>query len=382
MLLLCLSSYAQVDSSKLFFFKKENNLYYCIGNNGLITTKSKAAYYRIVQLPLLSFPFGTKVIDQYTNGDTAFIGTLKSGVLDGPATYFHRNGKMSISASFKEGNRHDTWQYYYPDGQLRMTIQYAEESFYILQSFSKKGKHLVVDGTGKYSYTLPKKMPGSIPYKMKGHVKDSLLDGRWTVGPNFDIFENGKFISGWGVVLDLLVGQTIHEAIYDLSPKAYAEGFANTALYKYEHDLNYFLSDYKAYLEDELPILNNLKNSWIIVSFSISKKGILENMSVLSNDQRVSNLTGTFLWDTHWLASKSVSQTQRNIKIDSPSDPGISDIEEIRYQIEFPIFEDEAASDQTVKSVECYIFFPALVLDKEVYVPEFKFFKKVEYIYE
>lgn len=369
-----ISSYAQVEPDKIFFFSNGNRIFYCLDGMGQITTFSRASTLRSVQLPMRSFPFGYEVVDHYPDGDTAFVGAVKNGLLHGPARYYHPAGYVRAEANYYEGKRSGIWKYYYPNSGLEMVHQYTKRRFLFLQYYRKGGKHMVIDGNGIFSKRYRTGGFGTPEYRMKGAVSDSLIHGVWRVGTVKEVFDKGTQKKGYGTVMSHLVRGSPSEIVVDLSPKIYTPGLSSIPLYNYEHDLNVFLDDYKKYMDEQIMPFDDLPNSWVLVSFSISDLGLVENAVVLSNDERVIGLTQMFLWDTHWIAGKD--RTFREY-LESTTPDSIKNTDRYQELIKYLGGMGSDSKDVGIISrtsnVETFIFFPAVVLDKEIVTPRFEY---------
>ena len=194
-------AHAQSSDSLIYYFKNSGRPVY---------EKDSADYYRVVRPPGVNDRKDRfRVDDYFANGKikrmATSLNTSADLVLDGICTDYFPNGKIRITAKFKEGHPLDSVFCYYPNGKMYAILiagnsGYSSEymihgylpytgyyyKFHIAELRDSTGNVRVKNGSGHaiFYYNDLKKIV------MEGDIKDDKREGEW-IGP---IADSGRFI--------------------------------------------------------------------------------------------------------------------------------------------------------------------------------------------
>lgn len=118
-----------------------------------------------------------KLYHWWPNGNLKEERTYKNNKLDGITIYWYEHGvKMMEGPQNGIDNKVGSWTYWYEDGKRHKEVIYDGKFEKMLNSWDRKGRQMVTEGNGKYTYTTitGKKL-------MEGNYKDTLMDGKWLI---------------------------------------------------------------------------------------------------------------------------------------------------------------------------------------------------------
>jgi hypothetical protein len=196
------------DSVVLFLNTQENSL----------SESSCATFYRICRINKY-YQLNGIATDFYLDNDT--IGAqmkYENGVLNGPCTYYYKNGSIKEKGEYRHNQRIGLWDYYYESGLNCKTIQFDGDNKFLKDYFEANGNQSVRDGNGVFTGPVLSKNGNSTTiYSVTGNIKGGLQDGIWkmylgqSTSPSFtEKFSVGKFNKGtaYGYALS---GETMYK---------------------------------------------------------------------------------------------------------------------------------------------------------------------------
>jgi len=116
-----------------------------------------------------------KLFHWWPNGNLKEERTYKDNKLDGITIYWYEHGiKMMEGPQEGIDNKVGNWTFWYEDGKKHKEVEFAGKLEKMHNSWDRRGKQMVVDGNGKYTFT-------SITGKklLEGNYKNALMDGKW-----------------------------------------------------------------------------------------------------------------------------------------------------------------------------------------------------------
>jgi antitoxin component YwqK of YwqJK toxin-antitoxin module len=167
---------------------------------GRIMKKECAQFYRKGKMDSTYLSLAGNVKDYYLNDTLALEGYLENSLLNGPAIYYHENGKIRSKGNYRNNKRTGVWTYFYNNGSPEKIINYVRDFPFIVAYYARSGKQHVVQGNGKYKGKFMMHKSCS-PMKISGRVIEGKMHGKWKVHSEFynqkvatEYYHNGKFI--------------------------------------------------------------------------------------------------------------------------------------------------------------------------------------------
>jgi len=315
----CQNCYKLISSDSLKVF---------IDDKGKIIDSTFSSFYRTFKINSSSFPFEGYVKDFYKDGHLAFEGFFSNGLLNGKAKYYDNSGNLKIDAFYNNGKRSGEWKFYYLDGRLEKHIRFAGEYVMLIDFYSKKGKPLVINGTGKYEGETN---IGSNTTKIEinGKYENGLMQDKWIIHyfmqDGYEKYDHGIFVEGHDnldkeykdkPVLNL-VGLLINENFDIFKFRCYLAKDIISQKAKIEHEIfnkselkgllhfentNIFLPTYKgndlnSFVDLIKPVINSKLNFpfWSYLSFNISKDGEIVSIQSISSQFNVDSTLNIIL---------------------------------------------------------------------------------------
>jgi hypothetical protein len=312
-----------------------------------IVQRQCAEYYRVGRLDSINCNVEGLFKDFYMNSSLMFKGTMRDNSLNGLGTYYYPNGQIKEIGLYLNEKRIGLWMYFYPDGKLERSFLFDRDEPRILTFIAETGDTLVYDGNGffwgpMYKYQFKK------PYVVGGPVKNSFMDGEWTLN-------NPTYQDSLGLIKSKRTGKLILPPVDKVSSEFYSEGnllkvvdnknIENglKVISLQDYVVNEFLNIYNnsfgcgqnkllppLYSKDqyftgftlfpalskdiEHTISNSISDQWLIVSLQISEKNKLVKELVFSsiNDQNLEKSIGDLLIKKYssW---KSMNQNDKKV---------------------------------------------------------------------
>ena len=201
----------QLISFKTFCQEKKDTIFF--DENWSICEQPIAEYYRVCTLNKdKEIYYKGPVTDYYINGDVEMTGTYSNdGYKNGEFIFYANNGLVLKKGKFENDEMKGDWYFYNELGSLRMQfICQSSTDFTPVLLINNNDDTLVKNGTGKFSFSVQKDLPGIFPlsenYYVKGEVVDGLKNGEFdyyyysndtnSTRNFFEIYKNGKFVKG------------------------------------------------------------------------------------------------------------------------------------------------------------------------------------------
>lgn len=147
-----------------------------------ICEKPFASYYRFGKIVIDTFwRYTGRVFDFYTSGKMEMDGNYSTtGEKNGSFWFFYENGKPKAKGNYQANQRIGTWEYFYPDGQLQLRVNYTDDplQFTVLDYIDSTGKIFMKDGTGNFIMDVSNDM-GVFIYRLEGEFREGLKHGTW-----------------------------------------------------------------------------------------------------------------------------------------------------------------------------------------------------------
>jgi len=256
-----------------------------------LTIENYADYYRIATIDPQSLLFDGSFSDYDIQGNRIFTGNFVNGKLNGICTYYYSDAAIKETGKYESGVRDSVWSFYFSNGQIDKIINYENGIPYVSESYSKKGKQLISNGTGKYSGAFYKNNGKKQKYYISGNLVNGKLDGKWMVNNvTTEYFDNGVFINGYDVLtytspqqiqLENILGYYCQENITLFQNRYFCKSCKEDiswALYNVSAKINDY--PYDTFLADVSKILDSLNITTLvqIIEFQVNKDGTISNI--------------------------------------------------------------------------------------------------------
>jgi hypothetical protein len=309
-----------VDSIKVFF-----------DIDGRIVDGQCANYYRVGKIDPINCNVKGIFTDHYLNSEVMFRGFMQNNALNGMGRYYYQNGSIKETGLYDNDTRTGLWKYYYPNGILEKALFFNNTAVKILTFITINGDTILKNGNGYYWGPLYKHQ-SKLPFLVSGPVRDSLMDGEWTLDvPSYsdslmifksrsseellfpprikigkEFYKKGYFLKGIDrsgsengsqiiFVHDFVVNEYLN--IYNNSFGCGVEKKATPPFYskdKYFTGL-YFFPELRKEIKKTLK--DNFSEQWLIVNLQINDKNKLDKATVFSsiNDTDTEKTIGEIL---------------------------------------------------------------------------------------
>ena len=190
--------------NQLSFISRDSALFFLDGSASSLSEIPCAVFYRVAPLNKYYQETG-HVTDYYLDNDSiAARLSYDNGVLDGPCTFYYRNGKIREKGIYTKNLRKGIWEYYYDNGGKSKTVRFTDSGVYLMDCFKENGEMLAQNGNGRFEGTVLSGTPYStIELNESGPIKDGVPDGEWKLYSNLlpnplfvEQFSAGRFIHG------------------------------------------------------------------------------------------------------------------------------------------------------------------------------------------
>ncbi|NOX87236.1 MAG: hypothetical protein GXO86_14980 [Chlorobi bacterium] len=303
--------------SQTNFFQRldENTLKIFYNTSADIIIEQYADYYRIATIDPSNFLFQGRFSDYDIKGNKIFSGFFNKGQLDGFCTYFYENGNVKEHGKYKSGIRDSLWTFYYPNKQIEKIIRFENGIPNIMSFFRSNGKQLIKNGTGEYIDSIYKDNGKTIKYKIKGHLTDGKLNGKWRIfGVTAETFVDGKFIKGFDVLpytspqqisLENILGFYCQENLSLFQNKFFCQSCIDDiswALYSIKANTNNI--PYNTFLSKYARILDSLNITSLsqIIEFKVNKNGTIDNINSYQTNRYINKeIVATLLKSISWI---------------------------------------------------------------------------------
>ncbi|MEI9919197.1 MAG: TonB family protein [Bacteroidota bacterium] len=152
-----------------------------------LTTPDAAKYIRVAFYDTAKLCFVGPVVDLYTSGRQQMTGKYVDGKKQDMFSFYYEDGTVESNGVFDKDNRIGYWNYFYPNGKVKMKVEFLPGSGYAKLIFLKNeyGESLVDEGTGHWEEIIENNGQKIV---VMGDFKDYRRDGKWVVRD----FENRK----------------------------------------------------------------------------------------------------------------------------------------------------------------------------------------------
>jgi antitoxin component YwqK of YwqJK toxin-antitoxin module len=191
-------------NNQLSFISRDTALFFLDNGPSRLREIPCATYYRVAPLNKYYQQNGL-VTDYYLDNDSVAARlSYKDGILDGPCVFFYRNGQIREKGSYGRHTRTGNWDYYFENGGMAKTIRFTDTGVYLMDCFKETGERIARDGNGQFDGIVLAGKPSSpIELRMRGPVKNGVLDGEWQLTGRYssepfsvEQFSSGKFLHG------------------------------------------------------------------------------------------------------------------------------------------------------------------------------------------
>lgn len=261
---------------------------------GTVVDKKCASYYRTGKLDTVIINVTGDFYDYNMNGKKFLKATMLNNNLEGIAQYYYGNGKVCEEGVYQNNIRQGKWTFYYANGNVQKVYEYVNGDPTVIEAYSQNGKVTAVNGTGSLktefsTYKQCDKFEASgqlLNGKKNGSWKLSILNASSPIAT--EVYEEGNFIKG-----------ITPNSEYTENPKILLTNFyANENLnlldnlfgcpgnyfsyWKYD-DKDIHSSFYPELQQKLTKYTDAVKNQWLIVGISISKKNKIDEINVASS---------------------------------------------------------------------------------------------------
>lgn len=335
-------SYSQLGVQDYFFSINNDTLTFYFNEEGNITTKSKADFYRKAKLNTNILAYSGKLSDYFMNGQKAYECNYINNRLNGSVKCFYTNGKLKYCGYFKNSNKDSIWTFYYDNGNIEKIIRYYSDIPFIKELYKENGKMVFNNGSGKFKSVIRySKEP--LKCTISGKILNGKMEGAWhwtgEYAQGIEYFKHGDFIKSETYGLNdgfnkpriiSITGFDPHEnvAIFDFLaiPKDSIENSmkiagipvtfkskdiatsvsldlssTNNLPLKYKDSPNlrdkfsYSLTNYLV----EAKTKKQITDFWCLIQFSVNEKNEIENIQTYSNKKEINQIIHEFLYDNN-----------------------------------------------------------------------------------
>lgn len=287
-----LISYAQSD---IYYTKEKNNLkrFFLDELYYLVDSSCQYKYYeRVANFNPQSNTFDGVVKDFYLNGQIALEGNYVEGKKQGLFQKFHPNKNIMWKGVFENDQPIGIWQYFYPDGKPLFEVEYDSGELKILSQWNRKGKQVIKEGNGSFSFKIPffqfNKWGYSF-YERSGKIKNGLPQGYWPI--YFIDHENNRYLAAeetyhTGILTggyNLFDDEDYILSTFDILPSVHFQNAENLILKGCNIDehtgfTQYLASELTAYFQQENSLEYMGEFSY---SVAINKRGEVKSREIL-----------------------------------------------------------------------------------------------------
>lgn len=266
--------------------------YNCLGR---ITEKGCAEFYRKGKMDSTQLSLAGTVRDYYINDTLAFEAQLENSLLNGLASYFHRNGKLRAKGRYKDNRKTGVWTFFYDNGNPEKIINFVRGFPFIVAYHKRNGKQVVEQGNGIFKDVFSLGNSCS-PYKISGRVIEGKMHGKWKIYDDFnhekvatEYYDHGKFIKRESNG-EIFTGQpmiSIHgfypneSLLWTESTAGCAESYLQVLKFRGQdiHTLFYteILDSLNTLVRDTLP------DQWLIAGIQINQNSLVHGVKVKSS---------------------------------------------------------------------------------------------------
>lgn len=261
---------------------------------GRIVEKNCAEFYRKGKMDSTNLSLVGPVKDYYTNDTLALEAHLENGLLNGPAIFYHKNGKIRSKGRYLENNRTGVWTHFYDNGNLEKVINIVRGFPFIVSYQQPNGKQKVVQGNGKYTGEFLVANSCS-PYEITGDVAEGKMHGKWEVYAAFnhqkvatEYYEKGKYIKTESRG-ETFTGEPII-SINGVFPNEYLLWTENSICPAENFQRIYYKGEdvhqqFYAELLDSLNILvsDGTRDQWLIAGIQITNNSLAHSVKIKSS---------------------------------------------------------------------------------------------------
>lgn len=273
---------------------------------GTITDLSCADFTRKGKIDSININVTGKFKDYYSNGVTAFEGTMINDYLEGEARYYHVNGVLKSCGHYVKDRKFGLWLYYYDNTNLEKIINFIDNQPYLVEYYDRDNIHKVVDGVGEY-YGEYYSYKTCTPFGISGQIVNGKFNGVWTLfEPKTGIkiaqekYQNGVFQKG--VSFGLVSGKYSYKKESKIILDGYLPneelvldenhfGCPGNSFMPPKYNSNGLNQEFYPillkHLQSELGTIH--KNQWLIIGIKVNTKNTLISVNVKSsiNDQKL-----------------------------------------------------------------------------------------------
>jgi len=303
----------QKDSLKIYF-----------GCTGVIVDKKCASYYRIGRMDSSIINVSGKFQDYYISGQLFFVATMVNNFLEGHSFYYYPDGTLKEEGSYKRGIRDGIWKYYYSNGKIEKLFNYVNGNPLVMEAYDSKGIPSVLNGNGHIKTTI-RTYKQCDYFEVWGDIVNGEKNGKWTISNpgaatpfGFETFENGNFIKENESYDNARIVLTTYTPNENLNMMESYLGCPGSTISFFEYKNEGLHETFYPELQEKLDKYeNDLKDQWLVIGITISKKSRISEINVASSidDTNLENyIYSTLSKMTDWQTAKINSiKTETNI---------------------------------------------------------------------
>lgn len=298
----CWTSFSQSQAENIFFSKNNDGSYkFHFSESFNLTCEKRAEYYSHLNFNSEHFVLEDSLKIFYSKDKKIHLkGFYKNGLKQGEFTWYYPNGTIKSIGYYDQDKRIGIWRNYYQNGQISKEINYIDELAFLKSFYLENGAQLVSEGEGVYMeeialYNNPKNLR-----KIKGNVKDGLMDGKWDMYLQNSIisseyFENKTFVKGISYAGGSKSEYTDTYFTTFLETNFFEKITFDSELFcgarpggsGIQFSFVLFESIKKNYSKTDLP--KEVANGWFFIKLSYDKKGNIIFPEIISNQSEEIN---------------------------------------------------------------------------------------------
>ncbi len=201
-------------ADQISFLNEDTVLFYLRDDAGRLDALPCAKLYRKAKMNTY-FQFDGEVKDYYVDHDVLAADLMyDKGKLNGPGSYYYKNGGLEERGEYRSNERVGIWNYWFDNGQKAKTINFTDSGMFLIDCFLRGGTVLAEKGNGRFEgRVVCGKARNQFESLIKGPIKGGRPDGEWNMynqnitelgsfHSNIEIFDSGRFVKGISMSLN------------------------------------------------------------------------------------------------------------------------------------------------------------------------------------
>lgn len=322
----CLSQTPLADSFRIGNFLEifHDSLKVYFNCTGTVVDSRCASFYRVGKIDSSIINVTGLFQDYYASGHLYLKATMLNNSLEGVASYYYPNGTLKEEGAYLHNIRDGKWTYYYQNGKIEKVFDYIRGEPLVLEAFDSRGNPTVSLGNGEIT-TKIRTYKQCDYFEVSGAILNGKRSGKWTMkNPGAlspfgtETFANGDFVQENQPYDNARIVLTVYTPNENVNLMENSLGCPGTSFFFWKYKDDDLYKSFYAELEAKLNhFASVLKNQWVVVGITVTKRNKLSQIKVASsiNDTLFENYIYNSLSKmTDWTTAKvNSSRVESNI---------------------------------------------------------------------